>query len=125
SSPSGDASTIATVNATRAAPGTSSRSSSNRFATSSPAKKLTPVRLPSGRARLATRPSRTGPVRIVVPFAASGPVCYCLRPIAFGGNEHGIEWHRINRAFGRRGVQDDGWHQYVARAVSWGGTGAN
>ena len=46
--------------ATRAAAGTSSRRSSSRFAASSAAKKLTPVRLPPGRARLETRPSRTG-----------------------------------------------------------------
>ena len=44
----------------RAAPGTSSRSSSSRFAASSPRQKLMPVRLPPGRARLATRPSLTG-----------------------------------------------------------------
>src|SRR5262249_53260762 len=44
----------------RTAPGTSSCNSSSRFAASSTAKKLTPVRLPPGRARLATRPSFTG-----------------------------------------------------------------
>ena len=43
-----------------AAPGTSSRKSSSRFATNSAEKKLTPVRLPPGRVRLATRPSLTG-----------------------------------------------------------------
>jgi hypothetical protein len=37
-----------------------SRRSSSRFAANSLAKKLTPVRLPPGRARLATRPSLTG-----------------------------------------------------------------
>src|SRR6516165_7140553 len=46
--------------ATRAALGTSSRSSSSRFATNSELKKLIPVRLPPGRARLATRPNLTG-----------------------------------------------------------------
>src|SRR5262245_13928535 len=46
--------------ATRAAPGTSSRRSSSRFAVNSPTRKLTPVKLPPGRARLATRPSLTG-----------------------------------------------------------------
>ena len=46
--------------ATRVAAGTSSRSSSSRFAANSAEKKLTPVRLPPGRARLATRPSLTG-----------------------------------------------------------------
>src|SRR5262249_24119993 len=55
----------------------------------------------------------------------NGPGVYCLRPIEFGDNEHGIEWHRINRAFRRRDVQDDGWHHYVGRGVSLGGTGAN
>src|SRR5262245_62633368 len=49
-----------TRTATRVAAGTSSRRSSSRFATNSPAKKLIPVALPPGRARLATRPSRTG-----------------------------------------------------------------
>ena len=49
-----------TSTATRAAAGTSSRRSSSRFAANSPMKKLIPVRLPPGRARLATRPSLTG-----------------------------------------------------------------
>ena len=42
------------------AAGTNSRSSSSCFAASSRLKKLIPVRLPPGRARLATRPSLTG-----------------------------------------------------------------
>src|SRR5436190_1414168 len=46
--------------AIRVALGTSSRKSPNCFAPSSPVKKLIPVRLPPGRARLATRPSCTG-----------------------------------------------------------------
>src|SRR5262245_1771167 len=46
--------------ATRAAPGTISRRISNRFALSSPVNRLMPVRLPPGRARLATRPYLTG-----------------------------------------------------------------
>src|SRR5262245_43432422 len=49
-----------TVTATRATPGISSRRSSSRLATSSVETKLMPVRLPPGRARLATRPSLTG-----------------------------------------------------------------
>src|SRR5262245_12799832 len=49
-----------TRTARRAALGTISSSSSIRLVTSSAARKLTPVRLPPGRARLATRPSRTG-----------------------------------------------------------------
>src|SRR5262249_27445237 len=49
-----------TSTATRVAPGTSSRRSSNRFAAISSLKILKPVRLPPGRARLATRPSLTG-----------------------------------------------------------------
>ena len=49
-----------TSTAIRAAPGTSSRRSSSRFAANSAVRKLTPVRLPPGRARLATRPSLTG-----------------------------------------------------------------
>jgi hypothetical protein len=49
-----------TSTAIRAAPGTSSRRSSSRFAANSIVKALIPVRLPPGRARLATRPSLTG-----------------------------------------------------------------
>src|SRR5262245_34992175 len=46
--------------ATRLAVGTSSRRNSSRLAANSAEKKLTPVALPPGRARLATRPSPTG-----------------------------------------------------------------
>jgi hypothetical protein len=46
--------------ATRVAAGASSRKSSSRLAVNSELKKLTPVRLPPGRASLATRPSLTG-----------------------------------------------------------------
>ena len=46
--------------ATRAAAGTSSCRIASRFATSSPVRKLMPVMLPPGRARLVTRPSFTG-----------------------------------------------------------------
>jgi hypothetical protein len=49
-----------TSTATRVAAGTRSRSISSRFATNSPLRKLIPVALPPGRARLATRPSLTG-----------------------------------------------------------------
>ena len=49
-----------TSTATRVAAGTSSRRSSSRFAVNSVTKKLIPVKLPPGRARLATRPSLTG-----------------------------------------------------------------
>src|SRR5262245_5720134 len=49
-----------TKTATRAARGKSSCNSSNCFATNSALKKLMPVRLPPGRGRLVTRPSRTG-----------------------------------------------------------------
>jgi len=45
---------------TRAAEGRSSRSNPNCFVPSSALKKFTPVALPSGRLRLATRPSLTG-----------------------------------------------------------------
>ncbi|MEA3069732.1 MAG: hypothetical protein QOD29_1178 [Alphaproteobacteria bacterium] len=44
----------------RAVFGNSSRKSPSLFAISSAMKKLTPVALPSGRARLVTRPSLTG-----------------------------------------------------------------
>ena len=49
-----------TSTATRVTAGTSSRRSSNLFAPNSAPKKLVPVRLPPGRARLATRPRLTG-----------------------------------------------------------------
>src|SRR5262245_9705361 len=49
-----------TSTATRAAAGSTSRKSPRRFATTSAVKKLIPVALPPGRARLATRPSLTG-----------------------------------------------------------------
>src|SRR5262245_31108100 len=49
-----------TITATRATDGTNSRRSSSCFAVNSPLTLLTPVRLPPGRARLATRPSLTG-----------------------------------------------------------------
>jgi hypothetical protein len=49
-----------TSTATRAAAGSNSCRSSSRFVANSSAKKLTPVRLPPGRARLATKPSLTG-----------------------------------------------------------------
>ena len=49
-----------TKRATRFIAGTNSRRSSSRFGTTSPRKKLTPVTLPPGRERLATRPSWTG-----------------------------------------------------------------
>src|SRR5262249_52120435 len=49
-----------TSTATRVAAGTSSRRSSSRFAVNSIVRRLIPVRFPSGRARLATRPSLTG-----------------------------------------------------------------
>src|SRR5262245_34167532 len=49
-----------TSTARRTMRGTNSRRSSNRFDTTSDPKKLTPVRLPPGRARLETRPSLTG-----------------------------------------------------------------
>jgi len=45
--------------------GTSWRSSSNRFAPNSAARKLAPVTLPPGRLRLATRPSLTGSAPLV------------------------------------------------------------
>src|SRR5215831_7911252 len=48
-----------TSTATRAAAGSRSRKSPRRFATTSAVKKLIPVALPPGRARLATRPSLT------------------------------------------------------------------
>ena len=49
-----------TSTATRTALGTNSCRSASRFAANSLEKKLIPVRLPPGRARLATRPSLTG-----------------------------------------------------------------
>src|SRR5262245_23104675 len=49
-----------TSTAIREALGSISRSSSSRFAVNSVLRRLTPVRLPPGRARLATRPCLTG-----------------------------------------------------------------
>ena len=49
-----------TSRATTLAWGTSSETSSSRLGFSSTVRSLTPVRLPPGRARLATRPSLTG-----------------------------------------------------------------
>jgi len=49
-----------TSTAIRLAAGTSSRRTPSRFVTTSPVKKLMPVALPPGCARLATRPSLTG-----------------------------------------------------------------
>jgi hypothetical protein len=49
-----------TSSAMVAAAGTRSTSSSNRFASKGPVSKVTPVMLPSGRLRLATRPAFTG-----------------------------------------------------------------
>src|SRR5262249_36282271 len=50
---------------TRAAPGRSSRKSPSCFVPCCPAMKLTPVTLPPGRLRLATRPSLTGSPPVV------------------------------------------------------------
>src|SRR5262249_20695865 len=66
-----------TITATRTIVGTNSRRSSSRFAVNSPLTRLTPVRLPPGWARLATRPVRTGSsemrntmgMLVVAPFA--------------------------------------------------------
>src|SRR6516165_11065567 len=49
-----------TSTVTRAAAGTNSRRRFSRFAPTSAVKKLIPVALPPGRARLVTRPSLTG-----------------------------------------------------------------
>src|SRR5262245_43623737 len=82
-----------TSTASRVAAGTSSRRSSSRFATNSALRKLIPVRLPPGRARLATKPTLTGSslmaktIGIVVVTAlaaktAAGPprAAYCDLP---------------------------------------------
>src|SRR5262249_8322282 len=69
-----------TSTATRSADGTNSRRSNSRFAVNSALKKLVPVRLPPGRARLATSPSLTGSAAVrkaigivgVAGLAASG-----------------------------------------------------
>ena len=54
-----------TRNAITVALGTHSRNNSSRLAPSAPVKKLTPVALPPGRLRLATRPSLTGSSALV------------------------------------------------------------
>ena len=53
-----------TSSAMAVAPGTNSCASSNSFAPSSTDKRVTPVRLPPGRLRLATRPSLTGSAHV-------------------------------------------------------------
>src|SRR5262245_19435596 len=76
-----------TSTATRTAAGTSSRRSSSRFVVNSAARKLTPVRFPPGRARLATRRNLTGswatakPTGIVV-LAALAAKAGKVRPVA-------------------------------------------
>src|SRR5262249_43475255 len=68
-----------TSTAIREALGSLSRSSSRRFAVNSVLRRLMPVRLPPGRARLATRPCLTGSsdtpntmgIVVVAPLAAS------------------------------------------------------
>src|SRR5262249_46205241 len=56
----GDPPTAEALRTLRPTPGINSRRSSSRFDNTSTPKKLTPVRLPPGRARLETRPSLTG-----------------------------------------------------------------
>ena len=88
-----------TSTAMRAAAGTSSRSSSSRFAANSALRKLIPVTLPPGRARLATRPSLTGSsptvktigIVVVAALAASAAAC---RPVA----AITATWRRTNSA---------------------------
>ena len=58
-----------TSTAMRAAPGTNSRNSPSRLAARSAAKKLTPVRLPPGRAKLETKPSLTGSLPVAKTMA--------------------------------------------------------
>ena len=79
--------------------GTSWRSSSSRFAPNTPPKKLTPVTLPPGRLRLATRPCLTGspPVAktigtvVVAALAASAEMVFA--------DDHG---HRPANQFGHQ-----------------------
>src|SRR5580658_7156681 len=83
------------------AAGISSFSSSSRFGPVSTLKKLTPVRLPPGRLKLATRPGRTGslPVKktmgivVVAAFAANL------------GARHGNHGHLEANQIGRQGWQ--------------------
>src|SRR6188472_2880510 len=57
-----------TNTATRTAPGTRSRRSSSRFSVISTLRKLTPVRLPPGRARVVTRLGLPAPVMAITKF---------------------------------------------------------
>ena len=91
--------------ATRVAVGTSSRRSSSRFAANSPAKKLIPVRLPPGRARLATRPNLTG-------SSAAIKTMGIILVAALASSADGTPPHRSNRGdlpanqFGHQSVAD-------------------
>src|SRR5262249_5367259 len=95
-----------TSTATRLAVGSNSRRSSSRFAANSALKKLIPVRLPAGRARLATRPSLAGssPMRntigiVVVAALAANPAG------GMGTSDRGKPGHRSANQFGHQGRQ--------------------
>ncbi len=123
-----------TSTATRLAAGTSSRKISSRLAVISPLNRLSPVRLPPGRARLATRPSLTGssPTRktigiaVVAALAAIAPVpkvtitrtCLCTNSAANDLLQPTEKSGHVGRiGSGRRGAEKpDQRHCWLLRA---------
>src|SRR5262245_55365106 len=98
-----------TSTAMRAAPGSNSRKSPSRFAPRSATMKLTPVTLPPGRLRFATRPSLTGspPITktigtVVVAALAADKACF-LQTLAECGHplRHSSECPVAQEADGR------------------------
>src|SRR6187431_2536105 len=92
--------------AIRTAAGTNSCRISSRLATSSELKKLIPVRLPPGRARLVTRPSRTGSSATaktigIVTVAALAAIVVAVFPIVAISD---LSAHQFDRQF-RRAIQ--------------------
>ena len=88
-----------TSTATRVAAGTSSRRSSSRFAVNSPLKKLIPVTLPPGRARLATRPSLTGssPTTKTMGIVVVAALAASAAGVADGGDHGDLPANQIGR----------------------------
>src|SRR5262245_6558784 len=85
--------------ARRAAPGTSSRKSANRFAVNSVVKKFIPVKLPPGLARLTTRPSLTGssPVMKTMGIVAVAAFAANAEAVPTNRGDHGdLSAHQVS-----------------------------
>ena len=85
--------------------GTSWRNSSSRFAPSSPVKKLTPVTLPPGRLRLATRPSLTGSPPVAKTIGTVVVAALAASAASGVADDHG---HRPANQVGHQGRQPIG-----------------